>query len=73
MTSSTNLCKLPSPYGNGYKWPQLPELHNHLFNCSFGNAHNALYDVKACAKCFFELKKTRCCKDLIKTTFLKID
>ena len=57
MTSSTDLCKLPNPYGPGYKWPQLPELHNHLFNCDFQNAHNALHDVRACAKCFFELKK----------------
>ncbi|MCK5633314.1 3'-5' exonuclease [bacterium] len=62
MTSSTDLCKLPSPYGNGYKWPKLPELHNHLFKSDFAHAHNALYDVKACAKCFFELKK----QDIIK-------
>ena len=41
----------------GGKWPKLIELHNRLFNISFEGAHDALADVKACAKCYFELKK----------------
>lgn len=53
---STDYCKLPSRRG-GYKWPTLSELHITLFNKDFDNAHNALHDVEACARCFFELKK----------------
>ncbi len=52
--SSTKFCKLPGNYG--YKWPSLSELHVKLFDCDFEDAHDALIDVKACAKCFFELK-----------------
>ena len=56
MLSSTNFCKIPGRYGR-YKWPNLTELHHFLFDQDFEGAHNALADVKACAKCFFELKK----------------
>jgi DNA polymerase III epsilon subunit-like protein len=56
MQSSTNYCKIPGKYGK-YKWPNLIELHNILFNCNFKSAHNALADVRACAKCYFELKR----------------
>ena len=56
MQSSTNYCKIPGRYGK-YKWPNLIELHNFLFNCNFESAHNALADVQACAKCYFELKR----------------
>lgn len=53
MELSTNFCKLPGPYG--YKWPRLDELYKILFGINFSNAHTALADVKACAKCYFEL------------------
>lgn len=55
MLSSTDYCKLPGKYG--YKWPSLSELHIKLFGHDFDNAHDALADVEATAKCFFELKK----------------
>lgn len=55
MNASTNLCAIPGNYG--YKWPKLEELHNHLFGEGFDGAHEALVDVLACGKCFFELKK----------------
>jgi DNA polymerase III epsilon subunit-like protein len=55
MKSSTKHCKIPGRYG-GFKWPNLVELHNFLFKTNFENAYNALADVRACAKCFFELK-----------------
>lgn len=55
MESSTNFCKLPGPYG--YKWPKLNELHLMLFNENFSNAHTAIADVNACAKCYFELER----------------
>lgn len=58
MMSSTKHCKLPNTNGNlNYKWPKLEELHAHLFSCDFEGAHDAMNDVMACAKCFFELKK----------------
>ena len=52
--SSTNYCALPGHYG--YKWPTLDELHRKLFDAPMGAAHNALVDVRACMKCFFELE-----------------
>jgi hypothetical protein len=35
----------------------LGALHQHLFGCGFESAHEALADVKATARCFFELKR----------------
>jgi DNA polymerase III alpha subunit (gram-positive type) len=55
MHASTEYCKLPGNFG--YKWPKLEELHNKLFGCPFEGAHDALFDVRAMVKCFFELKK----------------
>ena len=55
MQSTTDICKLPGPYG--FKWPSLQELHQFLFKCDFEGAHDASDDVTATAKCFFELKK----------------
>jgi DNA polymerase III subunit epsilon len=55
MEASTALCQLPGRYG--YKWPRLDELHQHLFGRGMGAAHNALVDVEACARCFFELRR----------------
>jgi len=52
MKAGTNLCKLPGLYG--YKWPKLEELHHHLFHESF-QAHDALADVQACARCYFKM------------------
>ena len=60
MQSTTDFCQIPGNYG--YKWPSLPELHQKLFSSTFDNAHNALSDVSACAKCFFELKKRKIIK-----------
>lgn len=53
MKSTTEFCKIPGPYG--YKWPTLQELYFILFKESF-NAHNALDDIRATARCFWELK-----------------
>lgn len=59
MQESTNYCKMkPFRYGT-YKWPSLLELHEKLFDEGFDGAHDALADVKACAKSFFELKKRK--------------
>jgi len=37
------------------KFPTLEELHTVLFGENFQGAHDALADVRATAKCFFEL------------------
>ena|SRR5690554_6950504 len=55
MQRTTNFCAIPGNYG--YKWPKLNELHIKLFGCDFEDAHNAVADINATAKCFWELKK----------------
>lgn len=55
MESSVNFCAISGAYG--YKWPKLSELHYKLFGTEFREAHNALVDVNATARCFWELKK----------------
>lgn len=55
MESSTNFCKISRHYG--YKWPTLSELHVKLFGFDFEGAHDALADIEATAKCFWEMKK----------------
>lgn len=55
MQSTVNFCALPGKYG--FKWPKLNELHRTLFNADFEDAHNAMNDIAATAKCFWELKK----------------
>jgi DNA polymerase III subunit alpha len=52
---STDYCALPGGRGGKFKWPNLSELHNKLFNEGFDEAHNASADVAATARCFFEL------------------
>ena len=56
MRSSAGVCKIDNGRG-GYKWPNLTELYRHLFKTDFPEAHDAAFDVKACAECFFELKR----------------
>ena len=58
MLETINFCKMPSNRSHhGYKYPTLMELYKILFIKGFENAHNALIDIRACARCFFELKK----------------
>ena len=40
-----------------FKFPKLSELHIKLFLEDFINAHNAVADIHATKRCFFELKK----------------
>lgn len=55
MTLSTDLMKLPGRFKGTYKFPKLEELHRFLFEEDFDGAHDALVDVLACVRCFFEL------------------
>lgn len=54
MQSSTSFCKLPGK-GKSFKWPKLEELHRTLFGEGFEGAHDAMADITATAKCFYEL------------------
>jgi DNA polymerase-3 subunit epsilon len=54
MHSTTDFCALEGYYG--HKWPKLEELYFKLFGCNFDNAHSAIADIEATAKCFWELK-----------------
>ncbi len=51
---STKFCAIKSIYG--YKWPSLSELHIKLFGVDFEDSHDAMADVSATAKCFWELR-----------------
>jgi len=55
MKASTDYCRLPGR--NGYKYPSLSELYYTLFRRRLDDAHRADTDVRACAECFFELKR----------------
>lgn len=55
MRAATDYCKLPGQYG--YKWPTLEELYRKLFKKGLERAHEAAADIRACAECFFELKR----------------
>ena len=57
--TTAELCKIPGGRGGKYKLPTLTELHEHLFNVPFAEAHNATADVEATTRCFFELIRKR--------------
>ncbi len=65
MLSSLKYCAIPSKndWGDPYKWPKLQELHKKLFGVEFEDAHDAMADIQATKKCFFELRK----RNIIKT------
>ena len=51
MKSAIEFCGLANR-----KFPKLAELYRQLFNDDFAGAHDALVDVKACYRCFFEMR-----------------
>ena len=55
MHGTKEFCGIAGQYG--LKWPRLSELHQKLFGHDFVEAHNAANDIKATARCFWELKK----------------
>ena len=59
MEAATDFCKIPGYLG--YKWPKLQELYKKLFGCDFDDAHDAMADITATCKCFWEMRK----RDLI--------
>ncbi len=66
---STNYCALPGGRGGNFKWPTLEELYLKLFDERFEAAHNAIADVQATARCFFELLRLR----IVDANILKLD
>ena len=52
---TAGLCQIPGGRYGKFKLPTLSELHEHLFNVGFAEAHNATADVEATTRCFFEL------------------
>ncbi|MDX5324931.1 MAG: DNA polymerase III subunit alpha [Bacteroidota bacterium] len=52
---TAEMCQLPGGRGGKFKLPNLTELHHHLFQERFEEAHNATADVEATTRCFFEL------------------
>ncbi len=56
---TATLCQLPGGRGGKFKLPTLTELHQHLFDIPFVEAHNATADVEATSRCFFELIRKR--------------
>jgi DNA polymerase-3 subunit alpha len=56
---TANLCKLLGGRGGRFKLPTLSELHEHLFDAQFTEAHNATADVEATTRCFLELIRVK--------------
>jgi DNA polymerase III epsilon subunit-like protein len=56
MEGTTHICRIPRYGQGGYKWPKLEELHRYLFGSPHDSAHDAEADVRACAKCYLELR-----------------
>jgi DNA polymerase III epsilon subunit-like protein len=55
MQTTVDFCGIPRARGAGLKFPKLQELHSKLFGEEFKGAHDALEDISATARCFFEL------------------
>lgn len=55
MINNVELCGLVSEFGYA-KYPTLTELYQNLFNKTFDGAHDAENDVKATAKCFWNIR-----------------
>ena len=57
MRSTTEFVGALNKWGKPGKWPTLSELHIKLFGEDFIGAHDAMDDVKAMVKCFFECQR----------------
>jgi|GEM_PF-621765 len=55
MNSSKDYCGIKG--SSGLKYPSLLELYRHLYGTDYKGQHNALKDILATVRCFFELKR----------------
>lgn len=51
MKAMTPICQIPGSYDD-FKWPKLIEAYRHCFNEDFDGAHDAMADVRACARVY---------------------
>ncbi len=61
---ATDFVAIAGGRGGKFKWPTLTELHIKLFGEGFEDAHDAAYDVRATARCFFGLLNQKVVKPL---------
>lgn len=57
MLASTSICQIPKnklSSAGGYKWPKLSEAYWFFFEEELKDAHDALTDVMACKRIYFE-------------------
>jgi len=54
MKAAAPICKLPGFRGE-YKWPSLQEAHKIIIGSEFEGAHDAMADVRACARIYERL------------------
>lgn len=59
MKNGTMMCRIPSTGRGGYKWPRLGELYAHLFGTQLEDAHDAMIDVLATAKCYQRMTRAQ--------------
>lgn len=58
MLLATNICKLPSPRGIGWKWPRVPEAYKFFFpESNYVEDHRGLLDARHEAEIVYELWK----------------
>jgi DNA polymerase-3 subunit epsilon len=50
MKQTTDICRLPGKYPGKFKSPKLAEAYRHFFQEDFEGAHDAMADVRACAR-----------------------
>lgn len=55
MKASRDYCRIRGT--RGFKYPSLSELYRRLFQQDFSDAHNAAADIRATARCFWELRR----------------
>ena len=64
MRASTNICKIPQANGYGYKWPKLKEAASLLLKEKVQEGHHdALEDVRACARLYRHLVNSKPAED----------
>jgi DNA polymerase III subunit epsilon len=57
MENSTPILAIPNATNRGYKWPKLSEAFKFFTGQDLQNAHDALWDTRACREVFRGIKK----------------